>query len=199
MASDHHLYLIRHFPTAGNLERKYIGWTDEPIVPVEDEESYRFMKTDCRVVYGSDLLRARQSAALLMPDADYHADARLRECHFGEFEGKTYAELEKDMDYRNWLDDPQTFAPRGGESLEDVEKRVMDALVSLQNGAVVVTHGGPIRIALTRFSSEQRNFWSWRIPHGSIWKLEWRNYDEMKEGGRCMSLSEVPITGKGST
>ncbi|WP_432363615.1 histidine phosphatase family protein [Sporosarcina sp. UB5] len=197
MASDHHLYLIRHLPTAGNREKKYIGWTDEPIEPVADAERYRFTEADGRIVYGSDLLRARQSAAILMPEAEFVADVRLRECHFGEFEGKTYAELEMDNDYRNWIHDPYSFAPRGGESLADVEKRVMEAFVSLPNGAVVVTHGGPIRVALTRFSPEPRDFWSWKIPHGSIWKLEWRNYDELKEGGRCVSLSEVPIMGKG--
>lgn len=196
MASGHHLYLIRHLPTAGNREKKYIGWTDEPIEQVEAESRYQF--SDGRIVYGSDLLRAKQSAALFMPDADYVADARLRECHFGDFEGKTYADLEMDKDYRSWLDDPRTFAPRGGESLADVEKRVMEALVSLPNGAVVVTHGGPIRIALTRFSPEPREFWSWQIPHGSIWRLKWSSQDEMKEVGRCVSLSEVPITGKGS-
>lgn len=195
MAGDHHLYLIRHLPTVGNRERKYIGWTDEQIGPVE--ETRRFKQVDSRIVYGSDLLRARQTAAILMPDADYMADARLRECHFGEFEGKTYADLEKDKDYRSWIDDPYSFAPRGGESLADVEKRVMDAMVSLPDGAVVVTHGGPIRIALTRFSPEPRDFWSWKVPHGSIWKLEWRSHDEMKEGLRCVSLSEVPITEKG--
>lgn len=198
MASDHHLYLIRHLPTEGNHEKKYIGWTDEPIAPVEDAANYRFALADGGIVYGSDLVRAKQSAALLMPEADYMADARLRECHFGDFEGKTYADLEMDKDYRSWIDDPQTFAPRGGESLADVEKRVMEALISLPNGAVVVTHGGPIRIVLTRFSPDMRDFWSWKIPHGSIWKLEWHNHDELKEGVRCVSLSEVPITGKGS-
>ena len=107
------------------------------------------------IVYGSDLIRAKQTAEI---DRAWCgaiiADARLRECHFGDFEGKTYEELELDNDYRNWLDDPQTHAPRGGESLADVEKRVMEALVSLPNGAVVITHGGPIRIALTRFSPD---------------------------------------------
>src|SRR4051812_46498348 len=96
MASSHHLYLIRHLPTAGNREKKYIGWTDEPIEPVEDKGKYRFLEAQNRIVYGSDLLRAKQTAAILMPGADYLPDARLRECHFGDFEGKTYADLEMD-------------------------------------------------------------------------------------------------------
>jgi len=189
------MYLIRHLPTAGNHGKKYIGWTDEPIEPVSDL-IWTFPMPESGIVYGSDLIRARESAALLFPRAGYVADARLRECHFGDFEGKTYVELEMDNDYRSWLNDPHLFSPRGGESLADVEKRVMEALVSLPNGAVAVTHGGPIRIALTRFSPELQDFWSWQIPHGSVWKFEWRNQDEMKEGGRCVSLSEVPITGK---
>ena len=32
MANGFVLYLIRHLPTVGNKERKYIGWTDEPIL-----------------------------------------------------------------------------------------------------------------------------------------------------------------------
>ncbi|MFC5604920.1 histidine phosphatase family protein [Sporosarcina koreensis] len=195
MAGNHHLYLIRHLPTAGNREKKYIGWTDEPIEPVRN--LVRTMPVS-EIVYGSDLRRAKESAELLFPGSDYHADTRLRECHFGDFEGKTYADLELDKDYRSWIEDPYSFAPRGGESLAEVEKRVLEALVSLPNGGIVVTHGGPIRIALTRFSPELRDFWSWQISHGSIWKLEWRSHDGMKEGLRCVSLSEVPTTGKES-
>ena len=200
MASSHHLYLIRHLPTAGNRARKYIGWTDEPIDTADlDLEAYRKVQMpESGIVYGSDLLRAKESAKLLFPGSVYRADARLRECNFGVFEGKTYADLEMDKDYRAWLDNMLVHAPRGGESVADVERRVLDALLELPNGAVVVTHGGPIRIALSRFSQEPRDFWSWQVPHGSAWKFEWRHYEELKEGGRCVSLSEVPITEKGT-
>ncbi|MDN4606037.1 histidine phosphatase family protein [Sporosarcina highlanderae] len=196
MARNHHLYLIRHLATAGNRERKYIGWTDEPIEKGSDV-FWNLSKTE--IVHGSDLLRAKETAALLFPAAVYQADERFRECNFGDFEGKTYADLEMDRDYRNWLDDMETRAPRGGESMSDVERRVLEALIELPNGAVVVTHGGPIRIAMARYSPIPSDFWSWQIPHGSAWKFEWVTYDKMKEGGRCVSLSGVPITGKGTT
>ncbi|MDW0116421.1 histidine phosphatase family protein [Sporosarcina thermotolerans] len=195
MANNHHLYLIRHLQTAGNRERKYIGWTDEPIEKVSD---VFWNLAIPEIVHGSDLLRAQETAALLFPNAVYHSDARFRECNFGNFEGKTYADLEMDKDYRNWLDDMERRAPRGGESMSDVERRVLEALTEMPNGAVIVTHGGPIRIAMTRFSKEVSDFWSWEVPHGSAWKFEWETYDKLKESGRCMSLSEVPITGKGT-
>ena len=35
MADRFVLHLIRHLPTAGNEQRKYIGWTDEPIVAMD--------------------------------------------------------------------------------------------------------------------------------------------------------------------
>ena len=28
------IHLMRHLPTAGNKQRRYIGWTDEPIVEI---------------------------------------------------------------------------------------------------------------------------------------------------------------------
>ena len=198
MAGSHHLYLIRHLPTAGNRARKYIGWTDEPIETADLElEAYReVLMPESGIVYGSDLLRAKESAELLFPGAVYRADARFRECNFGDFEGKTYADLEMDKDYRAWLDNMRELAPRSGESLANVEERVLEALLELPNGAAVVTHGGPIRIALSQFSKEPQDFWSWQIPHGSAWKFEWQSYGELKEGGRCVSLSEVPIMGK---
>ncbi|QTD40726.1 histidine phosphatase family protein [Sporosarcina sp. Te-1] len=199
MVDDHHLYLIRHLPTAGNEKRRYIGWTDEPIVSGHGRSRLHSFG-NVETVYGSDLLRARQSAAVYFPEAAYVADSRWRECHFGEFEGKTYAELEMDEDYRAWLDDPRGVAPRGGERLAEVEARVRAALVDVPSGSIVVTHGGPIRSMLSCYSADgPAEFWTWSVPHGSVWKLVWRDYEDVKEGLPCISLSEVPITENGNS
>ena len=149
-----------------------------------------------KTVYGSDLLRSRQSAALYFPESSFEADAGWRECNFGDFEGKTYADLEKNKNYRNWIDDPYMNAPSGGESLAQVEGRVLSALRRLPNEAVVVTHGGPIRILLTKYSPEEKGFWLWKVPHGSGYRLEWESREAFEEGKRCTSLSVVPITAK---
>ncbi|MBE1555742.1 histidine phosphatase family protein [Sporosarcina limicola] len=193
MADGYHINVVRHLPTAGNKQRKYIGWTDEPIV--ESAELHRCLAPG-QFVYGSDLLRARQTAALYFPKAVYTADWRWRECNFGEFEGRTYADLERDMNYRNWIDDPCMFAPSGGESLRELEARVLSAHLELPNGSIVVTHGGPIRALLTKFSPTVKTFWSWEIPHGSGYRLEWENEQAFKEGTACTSISAVPIMAK---
>jgi alpha-ribazole phosphatase len=203
MANSFVLYLIRHLPTLGNKERKYIGWTDEPILEsVEWTWSLPELlgcQSPSQFVCGSDLLRASQSAALYFPQASYQADASWRECNFGEFEGKTYVDLEKNEDYRKWIDDPYAFAPLNGESLKDLEMRVVGALKKLPNDAVAVTHGGPIRVILTKFSPDKQGFWSWDIPHGTGFRLEWESDKAFEEGKACTSISAVPITAIGTT
>lgn len=199
MARGVSVTLIRHLPTNGNREHRYIGWTDEAIADVGTVD-WRF-RWEPGTVYGSDLRRARESAALYFPKAEYKADFRFRENHFGEWEGKTYEVLKDNDTYRDWIDDPYGRKPPGGESLAITEKRVLSAFMALpseEKDYFVVTHGGPIRILLTRFSPEPQDFWSWRIPHGSAWRLEWQEWQKCKEGERCVSLSAVPLTANGS-
>lgn len=187
------IIVMRHLPTLGNQQKQYIGWTDEPIVVV-DHLNWKLSWYPA-VVYGSDLLRAGQSAALYFPQAVYKSDFRFRESHFGEWEGKTYDLLKKDKRYRSWIDDPHTYAPPGGERLCDTENRVLAAFSELpvdKEDAFVVTHGGPIRLLLTRYSPDKQSFWSWIIPHGSIWVFEWETFDDWREGKRCASISAVP-------
>ncbi|WP_438314908.1 histidine phosphatase family protein [Sporosarcina sp. FA9] len=191
MDNSYCIHLIRHLPTAGNKKRQYIGWTDEPIL----EPDCDFKSTlNVSKLYGSDLLRAKQTAEVYFSNIFYNEDCAWRECYFGEFEGKTYAHLESDLDYRNWIDDPYGKAPRGGESLLEVEARIVPALMKVPDQSVVVTHGGPIRILLTLFSFDEKEFWSWEIPHGSCFRLEWESEKAFQEGKKCTSILAVPIT-----
>ena len=52
------IHLIRHEKTRANMEMKYIGWTDEPIVT----NPVLFSELKPKEVYGSDLLRCKQTA-----------------------------------------------------------------------------------------------------------------------------------------
>ncbi len=81
----------------------------------------------------------------------------LQELHFGEWEGRTAAQLmETDADDlgRFWAD-PYAFTPPGGEPLSAFETRVLDALQRLDaeyrgRQLLVVTHGGVMRLLLAR-------------------------------------------------
>lgn len=191
------LTLIRHLPTQGNQKKQYIGWTDESILPIQDLNVR--LPWDPRIVYGSDLKRCVESAQAYFPNAHYQSDERLRESFFGAWEGKTYEMLKENKQYRNWIDDPTTSKPPQGESLHDVEQRVIAAIQDLPQHTqhhFIISHGGPIRLLLTKFSPEESDFWSWKISHGSVWRLEWESVEAFKEGKRCVSLSAVPTTEK---
>ena len=68
------------------------------------------------VIFTSDLVRAIDSSNLAWPEVDKIVDERLRECNYGEYDGK-----EKDLIvYEEHINNPFP----NGESLKDVEKRI---------------------------------------------------------------------------
>ncbi|GLX14280.1 alpha-ribazole-5'-phosphate phosphatase [Pseudomonas straminea] len=81
----------------------------------------------------------------------------LQELHFGEWEGRTAAQLmETNADDlgRFWAD-PYGFTPPGGEPLPVFEARVLAALQRLhaeyrERQLLVITHGGVMRLLLAR-------------------------------------------------
>lgn len=82
-------------------------------------------------------------------------DARLVEMHFGDWEGRTAAELmttDADALTRFW-NDPLHNTPPGGEPLAQFQVRVLDAWNDIvteypAQRVLIVTHGGVIRVLL---------------------------------------------------
>lgn len=149
------LMLIRHSLTAGNLLRRYVGITDEPLCIMGITKAQKradqlpFMP---QRVYCSPLIRCTETAEILFPNAEYNVVAQLRECDFGKFEGKTHTELAEDPDYIRWVASEGSFTPPGGESGEAAQARCLNGFDSVLtdlrlndiNCAAVVTHGGVI-------------------------------------------------------
>lgn len=187
------LHLIRHAPTAGNKEKRYIGWTDEPVLPFEAAADFRK-----RQVWGSDLARCRQTAEVLFPRAVYHANPGWRECHFGTWEQKTYEQLQHDPRYRSWIDDPAEMAPPEGESLGELAVRIDGAVRSLPEGNefTVITHGGPIRWLAAQATGGA--FRQQAALHGHCHSIVWQNRKAYEEGQRCISFSVAPLMANAS-
>ena len=88
------LIWIRHLQTPGNEKRQYIGSTDEPL---SEKTVEGFLKnpaeySEVERVICSPMLRCIQTAELMFPGTERKTEPRLRECDFGQFEGKTYDE-----------------------------------------------------------------------------------------------------------
>lgn len=153
--------LIRHGQTPGNAKKQYIGRTDEPLSEA-GAAALREKAPDAGVsrVYCSPMLRARQTAAILFPNAEQVVCPDLREMDFGAFERRTALDMAEDPAYRAWVDGGASAVCPGGEGLsgftartaEAFSKAVSDALSRGERRLVIVAHGGSIMAILYRFA-----------------------------------------------
>ncbi len=97
-------------------------------------------------VWTSPLIRCRALAALL--HAQPMVDGRLVEMDFGAWEGRPWDAISRD-ELDAWAADVAGYAPPGGESPRDLQRRALAFVDSLDvPEAVVVTHAGVIRTLL---------------------------------------------------
>lgn len=80
-------------------------------------------------------------------DEPIHVEPRLRELHFGDWEGVRWDDLPR-ASLDAWSRDVAGHAPPGGESFVALIARVRAALDGLRVPHVVVTHAGVVRAAL---------------------------------------------------
>lgn len=190
------VHLMRHEKTEANLSRKYLGWTDESIIP---QQLYFKIPIVAKEVYGSDLKRCEETTQLFFPGASFLPHKNLRELNFGDFEMKTYEELKHSQIYRNWIEDPHQFTPPNGESFDEFIQRVMTCfqqIISQNKEYTFVVHGGVIRVLLSMFGPKEQSFQQIMVSHRTIYSLEWSDICDVKEQKRCKLLSVEPIMAK---
>ena len=111
-----------HGATEDNIAHNSTGWNDLPLsergVGEASSLKPKIQDQDFDLVVCSDLKRAMQSASIVFGDANIIYDKRLRECNYGDFNGKHKSFVV----YEDHIDVPFT----NGESLKDVEYRIKD-------------------------------------------------------------------------
>jgi alpha-ribazole phosphatase len=151
------LLLIRHAEPEDDARGRCYGRLDVALSPAgvarAERLAERLQDVDLEQVYVSPRRRALQTAAALGGSAI--VDDRLRELDFGELEGRTYDEIERERPtfFRRWMETPTRVRFPGGESYADLRDRVgaaVDDVVAAHPGRIValVSHGGVIRGAL---------------------------------------------------
>lgn len=159
------LYFIRHGQTDWNAEGRYQGSKDIPLNAIGRAQAdlngkllRQLLERDGRkpdefTWHVSPLSRtmetmSRVRAAFDTPLPEAMPDSRLVEISFGIYEGRLHAELaagemaiagERDASF--W-----DFRPPQGESYEDVAQRMLSFAATLKGPAIVVAHGGILRI-----------------------------------------------------
>lgn len=120
------MYFV-HGTTYDNAESKSSGWKQVELNELGKQQSIdlgRNTNYQFDLIFTSDLIRAIESANLSWPEVKKMQDARLRECHYGDFDGK-------DKHFVRYEDHINNPFPNG-ESLKDVEKRIRDFLSDLK-------------------------------------------------------------------
>ncbi|MBQ9010709.1 MAG: histidine phosphatase family protein [Clostridia bacterium] len=169
--------LIRHGLTRGNLEHRYIGsGTDEPLC----EEGIRQLQhtpfPPVARVYVSPMLRCRMTAELLYPHVPAQVIPDFRECSFGLYEGKNYAELNGLAAYQAYIDSGGTLPFPGGESQAEMRQRCIRAYRALipelmACPSALIVHGGTIMSILDGFARPHRPYFDWRTENGHGYSL----------------------------
>lgn len=171
--------LIRHGQTPGNALRRYIGRTDEPL-----SEQGAALCAQCggdtarETVYVSPMLRTRQTAAILFPNARQIPADDLREMDFGDFEGRSADEMADDPAYRAWVEGECLAPCPNGEGQRDFTRRVCaafsgaldDAQAQGAPDAVFVVHGGTIMSILSQLARPAGAYYSYACGNCAGWR-----------------------------
>jgi alpha-ribazole phosphatase len=94
-------------------------------------------------------------------------DARLQEMDYGDFEGRLWADIERNDALRlnHWMEHWKTEGPPNGESLLQLEVRVAAVARVIPEGALVVTHAGVIRTLMVLRGQRWEEAMKHSVPH----------------------------------
>ena len=148
------LILIRHGETVWNRERRMQGQADSPLSDVGLRQArllaHRLQQIEFKSLYCSDSGRAHHTARTIaeLTGHELIVEPRLRERHFGVFEGLTGPEIQAQHPeaYVRFKSRDPHYAVPGGESATAFRDRAIACLVEIagrhaQEIVVVVTHG----------------------------------------------------------
>ena len=179
---------VRHGATAGTEDHRYSGaGTDEPLSSA-GERALHDLACDRDVfrVITSGMARTDQTARILFPNAELMACPGLREMDFGDFEGRSAAELKEDARYHAWVDSwCETRCPHG-EGKSDFTRRVVAAFREAceseraqgSGRAVFVVHAGTVKALLSELAVPKMGYFDVHTEPGGAWAATW--------DGRCL-------------
>ena len=177
------IHLIRHGQTEANAKGLYIGSrTDLPLngagvkrlLAMREQYAYpaatRF--------YTSPMTRCRQTLQVLFPGCEPIVVKDLRECDFGEWDGRSAAALKTEEAFRNWIGG-QTAEIPGGENAAAFQARVTaafeetvwDLMKSDDSEAVICTHGGVIMMIMAAYALPRAAMHEWTSEEGAGFTL----------------------------
>jgi len=149
-------------------------------------------------LYSSPLQRTRESAEIVAERLGLSVAFRddLVELDFGEWTGATFDAIRADPRWQAWSTQRSLAAIPGGESMRQVQRRVVEALIEIgerhiDENVAVVSHGDVIRCALVFALGMPLDFYGRiEVGQGSLSTVR------LDSGGiRVLAINERPRLG----
>lgn len=183
------LLFIRHGKTLGNVEKRYIGRTDESLSTegIAELTSKKYPAAD--LYFTSPMRRCVETVRLIygIEEKDLYIVHGYREIDFGMFEGKNYQELSGNPQYQAWIDSGGTMTFPEGESRENFCHRSLEGfreMIALtteyadrrktqvgENDVRIaaVVHGGTIMAVLSGLFGG--DYYDYQIANGEAYRV----------------------------
>jgi broad specificity phosphatase PhoE len=196
------LLLARHGQTEWHHDNRYVSRTDIGLNETGRREAWMLARCaeeeEPDLILCSPLTRALETARL-SADAcgvEPRTDERLRELDFGEWEGKTLAEIREEYPESVSLfeEDPARYGFPGGEPLHKGSERVLEILAELHRShtgrtVLVVGHNTLLRLGLCRILGTPLRDYRRRLPRLVNAAVSEVRFGE--EGGALYSLNDA--------
>ena len=183
------IYLVRHGETAWNKAKIFRGRRDIPLNEqgrLEAACAARALReVPLAAIYSSPLSRARDTAEAIAAGHGLAviADEAFTDIDYGEW--TEYWDIEARWkfgdQYRQWKESPHLVRFAGGESLDDVRRRVVPRLMELarrnpEGTIALVSHRVALKLLLCEAKGLDNScFWEVRLDTGAISVLEYAN------------------------
>lgn len=148
------IYLVRHGQTAWSVTGQHTGHTDLPLTPHGEQRAQEVGKLLSAVSFShvlvSPLQRARESCRLAGLGAQARVEPNLREWDYGDYEGRTAAQIRAERPSWNIYRD----GCPNGESAQQVSARsdlIVAELHRLDGCVAIFSHGQFLRALAVRW------------------------------------------------
>ena len=181
------IFLLRHGQTAWNAEQRMQGQLDVPLDATGLWQAERVASAlqgePLAAIYCSDLQRTHQTAAPLAAAQGLAllSEPGLRERHFGEFQGHSYAEIEQrwPLQVQRWRQRDPDWGPLGGETLSAFYDRSVQTVLRVVaahagRNIALVAHGGVLDCvyrAATHLALQAPR--TWQLNNATVNRLLW--------------------------
>jgi alpha-ribazole phosphatase len=203
-----HLLLVTHAQTDWNVQGRFQGHSDVPLNSHGRQQAVklqqRLAQESFQAVLASDLCRAWETAEMVARPHNLlvQREPRLRELHFGAWEGLTYDEIQQHHPQRlaDWQANPLHITPPDGEGLLALSGRLQTLLQEIKKrraelSILLVAHRGSLRVLLSLLLDKpvEKN-WDFHLDLASLSELEiWGDNVSL------VHLNEIPGVQEGVT